>query len=74
MENTYGPLFTFTLPGWGRNIVINRPEWLEHVRKGDATKYGKGAIVRDVFSQFPGKAAPVSSDGNEWKVARRRMQ
>ena len=34
METEYGPLFTFTLPGWGRNIVINRPEWLEHMRKG----------------------------------------
>ena len=34
MEKIYGPLFTFTLPCWGRNIVINRPEWLEHMRKG----------------------------------------
>ena len=34
MEYLYGPLYTFTLPGWGRTIVINRPEWLDHVRKG----------------------------------------
>lgn len=33
LESQYGELFTFTMPGWGRNIVINRPEWLEHVRK-----------------------------------------
>lgn len=33
MEQQYGELFTFTTPGWGRSIFINRPEWLEHVRK-----------------------------------------
>jgi hypothetical protein len=33
LQNCYGPLFTFTMPHWGRNIVINRPEWLEHVKK-----------------------------------------
>ena len=33
LEKRYGELFSFTMPGWGRSIVINRPEWLEHVRK-----------------------------------------
>lgn len=35
LEEYYGPLFTFTLPGWGRNVIVNRPEWLEHVRQGE---------------------------------------
>lgn len=34
LHQEYGPLFTFTMPYWGRNIVVNRPEWLEHVKKG----------------------------------------
>ena len=32
-EEIYGPLFTFTLPNHGRSIVINHPDWLEHVKK-----------------------------------------
>lgn len=39
MEDKYGPLFTFTLPSWGRNIVVNRPEWLEHIRKRKSVSY-----------------------------------
>lgn len=37
LERRYGPLFTFTLPGWGRNIMINRPEWLEHMRQRESS-------------------------------------
>lgn len=33
LERQYGPVFTFTMPFWGRNIVIQRPEWLDHVRR-----------------------------------------
>ena len=29
----YGPLCTFTLPKWGRAILINRPEWLAHIKQ-----------------------------------------
>ncbi|KAK0184460.1 cytochrome P450 [Armillaria mellea] len=74
LQNSYGPLFTFTLPYWGRNIVINRPEWLEHVKKRDTLRYIKGGVVRQVFSQFPGPHTPVATDGNEWRSARRMMQ
>lgn len=34
MHTLYGPLWTFTMPPWGRGIVINRPEWLSHVKEG----------------------------------------
>ena len=30
----YGPICTFTFPPWGRGILINRPEWLAHIKKG----------------------------------------
>lgn len=31
--DTYGPLCTFTLPLYGRGILINRPEWLAHIKQ-----------------------------------------
>lgn len=33
MDATYGPMYTFTMPSWGRCIVVNHPSWLEHIRK-----------------------------------------
>lgn len=33
LGHVYGPLCTLTVPVWGRIIVINRPEWLAHVKK-----------------------------------------
>ncbi|KAF8994556.1 cytochrome P450 [Cyathus striatus] len=74
LEANYGPLFTFTLPYWGRNIVVNRPEWLDHVKKRDTIAYTKGDVVRDVFSQFPGPNTPVATDGAAWRSARKMMQ
>ncbi len=32
MLSKYGNLITFTMPPWGRGIMINRPEWLAHVK------------------------------------------
>ena len=29
----YGPLYTLTLPGWGRMVFVNHPEWLAHIKK-----------------------------------------
>lgn len=29
----YGPLWSFTMPGWGRSIMVNHPVWLDHIRK-----------------------------------------
>ncbi len=34
LQDSYGPLCTFTLPPWGRGILINRPEWLLHIKQG----------------------------------------
>ena len=35
LQDTYGPACTFTLPPWGRGILITRPEWLQHVKQGE---------------------------------------
>ena len=49
----YGKLFTFNIPVWGRTIVINRPEWLAHVKKStfryyiqprSSTRYRRGRL------------------------------
>lgn len=34
MHERYGDLCTFTMPPWGRGIIIGRPEWLAHVKAG----------------------------------------
>lgn len=33
MGRQYGELFSWTVPLTGRTIVINRPEWIDHVHK-----------------------------------------
>lgn len=43
----YGPLFTFTIPNWGRITVINRPEWLAHVKKSESQH--SASIVKVYF-------------------------
>lgn len=73
LEVQYGSLFTFTMPYWGRNIVVNRPEWLDHIRKRDTTLYVKGPVVSDVFGQFPGPQTPPATDGAAWRSARKMM-
>ncbi|KAF7796095.1 hypothetical protein EIP86_007266 [Pleurotus ostreatoroseus] len=70
----FGPLFTFTIPSWGRTIVINRPEWLAHVKKNDLVGYTRGSVAVDVFRQFPGVKTPVASEGAEWRHARKTIQ
>ena len=35
----YGPVSTFTVPFVGRNLVIGRPEWLEHIKKSKSTAF-----------------------------------
>ncbi|KAJ7575285.1 cytochrome P450, partial [Mycena floridula] len=71
MHTRYGDFFTVTTPPWGRAIVIGRPEWLAHVKAGDTTRYSRGPIAKEIFSEFPGKRTPVASEGTDWRVTRR---
>ncbi|GJE95572.1 cytochrome P450 [Phanerochaete sordida] len=70
-EDIYGPLFTYTVPGLGRSIVINRPEWLEHVKKKDMIVYGKGKRTLTIFRRFVGSFSQASTEGEAWKANRR---
>ncbi|KAH7903521.1 cytochrome P450 [Hygrophoropsis aurantiaca] len=74
LEKKYGELFSFTMPGWGRTIVINRPEWLEHVRQQDGVGYGKGDFTLAIFREFPGAESAFGSEGSKWKTARKIMR
>ncbi|PCH37062.1 cytochrome P450 [Wolfiporia cocos MD-104 SS10] len=74
LHKRYGELFTFTMPRWGRSIVIHRPEWLEHMRKYDGTIYGKGDVSLSIFKEFPGPVSAFGSEGQEWRMSRRVMR
>ncbi|KZT10650.1 cytochrome P450 [Laetiporus sulphureus 93-53] len=71
MGRQYGELFSWTVPLTGRTIVINRPEWIDHVHKNEGTIYGKGEVALAVFSQFPGRGSPFSTEGAEWRHSRK---
>ncbi|KZT02794.1 cytochrome P450 [Laetiporus sulphureus 93-53] len=73
MQSEFGPLWTFTMPPWGRGVIINRPEWLAHVKQVDIQKYSRGSVAIAIFSEFPGKNTPVASEGAEWRLARKTM-
>ncbi|GJE95571.1 cytochrome P450 [Phanerochaete sordida] len=70
-EAIYGPLFTYTVPGFGRSVVIDRPEWLEHVKKKDMIAYGKGKRTLAIFREFFGSFSQASTEGDAWKANRR---
>ncbi|KAK0187618.1 cytochrome P450 [Armillaria mellea] len=74
LNKTYGPLSTFTILGWGRLVVINRPEWLAHVKKNDISMYTRGPVAVSVFEQFPGLETPVASEGEKWRTSRKAIQ
>ncbi|KZV67413.1 cytochrome P450 [Peniophora sp. CONT] len=73
LNDTYGPVSTFTLPPWGRGILINRPEWLLYVKQADMQKYSRGPVARALFTEFPGAKTPVASEGAGWRLARKSM-
>ncbi|CCM05456.1 uncharacterized protein FIBRA_07676 [Fibroporia radiculosa] len=71
LHSQYGDLVTFTLPGFGRTIIIDRPEWLEHVRKNDMVVYGKGERTLVMFTAFLGGWSPFGAEGMRWKTSRK---
>ncbi|VDB98242.1 unnamed protein product [Peniophora sp. CBMAI 1063] len=73
LNENYGPVATFTLPPWGRGILINRPEWLLYVKQADIQKYSRGPVARALFKEFPGGKTPVASEGAGWRLARKSM-
>ncbi|KZT04146.1 cytochrome P450, partial [Laetiporus sulphureus 93-53] len=75
MHSEFGPLWTFTMPPWGRGVIINRPEWLAHVKhlEVDIQKYSRVPVSITIFSEFPGKNTPLASEGAEWRLAQRTV-
>ncbi|OCB89301.1 hypothetical protein A7U60_g3500 [Sanghuangporus baumii] len=67
----HGPLYTFTMPSWGRCIVVNHPSWLEHIRKNDTMVYTKGMATLAIFKEFPGPMSPFATDGTSWRSCRK---
>ncbi|TBU46495.1 cytochrome P450 [Dichomitus squalens] len=71
--SSYGPFCTFTLLPWGRGILINRPEWLAHIKQADMKAYSRGPYAIEIFTEFPGGRTPVASEGAQWRLARKSI-
>ncbi|TBU46500.1 cytochrome P450 [Dichomitus squalens] len=71
--SNYGPACTFTILPWGRGILINRPEWLAHIKQADMKMYSRGPYANKIFHEFPGGRAPVASEGAQWRLARKSI-
>ncbi|KAF9938009.1 hypothetical protein BGZ67_000648 [Mortierella alpina] len=66
----YGDVYTLTIPGRGRFIMINSPALIEHVLKSNFNNYYKGAIFSDPVSDLLGKGIFVS-DHDVWRFHRK---
>ena len=65
LHNAYGPVCTFTCPPWGRGILINRPEWLVHVKHG-ALQYA--SVVRREGDDY--RLAPLEATRARARITR----
>ncbi|KAL1944350.1 hypothetical protein VTO73DRAFT_3535 [Trametes versicolor] len=71
--DTYGPLCTFTLPLYGRGILINRPEWLAHIKQHDIQWYSRGSQELAILTEFPGQRTPIFCEGADWRKLRKAL-
>ncbi|KAG0016993.1 hypothetical protein BGZ80_008713 [Entomortierella chlamydospora] len=67
--NEHGPVWSISLPGFGRMIQIDSPENFEHVVKTNFANYGKGKLFRDIVKDTSGYGI-FASDGARWKFQR----
>ncbi|KAF8931541.1 hypothetical protein BGZ58_007578 [Dissophora ornata] len=67
---TYGDLFTITVPIRGRLIMINSPELLEHIQKTNFSNYIKGEVFSSQVRDMLGGGIFVS-DGDLWRLHRK---
>ncbi|KAF9200280.1 hypothetical protein BGZ49_009501 [Haplosporangium sp. Z 27] len=67
--NKHGPVWSISLPGFGRIIEIDSPENIEHVLKTNFPNYGKGQAFVNIVNEFVGKGI-FTSEGAEWKYQR----
>ncbi|KAF9200281.1 hypothetical protein BGZ49_009502 [Haplosporangium sp. Z 27] len=67
--NELGPVWSISLPGFGRMVQIDIPENVEYVLKTNFSNYGKGQVFLDIVGEFVGEGI-FSSDGAKWKFQR----
>ncbi|KAF9349163.1 hypothetical protein BGX26_012512 [Mortierella sp. AD094] len=67
--NELGPVWSISLPGFGRLIQIDTPENIEHVLKTNFSNYQKGELRNDINWELTGHSL-VASDGAKWKYQR----
>ncbi|KAF9929840.1 hypothetical protein FBU30_001153 [Linnemannia zychae] len=63
-------VMSITLPVFGRAIIVNRAEFMEHIFKTNFDNYVKGEMIRWNMSDLLGRGIFVV-DGDEWKFHRK---
>ncbi|KAG0303154.1 hypothetical protein BGZ98_006956 [Dissophora globulifera] len=66
----HGDVVSLTMPVFGRMIIVNRPEFMEHILKTNFDNYIKGALVRWNLADILGRGIFVS-DGAAWRFHRK---
>ncbi|KAF9193536.1 hypothetical protein BGZ51_003091 [Haplosporangium sp. Z 767] len=66
----HGDILSFTVPIFGRAIVINRPEFMEYILKTNFENFVKGPVFRSQLTDILGCGIFVS-DGPEWRFHRK---
>ncbi|KAG0299830.1 hypothetical protein BGZ98_009720 [Dissophora globulifera] len=68
-NNEFGPVWSISLPGFGRMIQIDTPENVEHVLKVNFWNYEKGPTFKGIMRDLAGNGVFLS-DGAKWKFQR----
>ncbi|KAG0041911.1 hypothetical protein BGZ83_001159 [Gryganskiella cystojenkinii] len=68
--NDLGPVWSISLPGFGRMIQIDTPENIEHTLKTNFCSYEKGPLYLDILRDFVGDGGMFVSEGPKWKFQR----
>ncbi|CAG8489765.1 13917_t:CDS:10, partial [Ambispora leptoticha] len=70
LYDTYGPIWTLSVPGIGRVVAINDPVILEYVLKTNFENYVKGEYMFNRLHDILGNGI-FASDGEGWKLQRK---
>ncbi|CAO1625864.1 unnamed protein product [Sympodiomycopsis kandeliae] len=65
------PAISWTFPPNGRTILVNRPEYIEHIQKTNFENYVKGPFFRSAFADLLGHTGIFVADGHVWKTQRK---
>ncbi|KAF9097385.1 hypothetical protein BGX29_008094 [Mortierella sp. GBA35] len=66
----HGDVISVTMPLLGRAIILNRPEFMEHIFKTNFDNYVKGDMFRWTLTDILGRGIFVA-DGEEWRFHRK---